>query len=43
MFAAAMSSSESEAWQAQQPVIFLLLIAYLSIWALSGNPTRPTR
>jgi len=40
MFAAvgAMSSSEPEARQAQQPVIFLLLIAYLSIWALSGDP-----
>lgn len=40
MFAAvgAMSSSEPEARQAQQPVIFLLLIAYLSIWALSGSP-----
>jgi ABC-2 type transport system permease protein len=40
MFAAvgAMSSSEPEARQAQQPVIFLLLIAYVSIWALSGDP-----
>jgi ABC-2 type transport system permease protein len=40
MFAAvgAMSSSEQEARQAQQPVIFVLMIAYVSIWALSGNP-----
>jgi ABC-2 type transport system permease protein len=40
MFAAvgAMSSSEQEARQAQQPVIFVLMTAYLSIWALSGNP-----
>lgn len=43
LFAAvgAMSSSEPEARQAQQPVIFLLLISYLSIWALSGNPDSP--
>lgn len=34
----AISSNEQEARQAQQPVIFLLLIAYLSIWALSSNP-----
>jgi ABC-2 type transport system permease protein len=33
-----MSSSEQEARQAQQPVIFVLMIAYVSIWALSGNP-----
>jgi ABC-2 type transport system permease protein len=40
LFAAvgAMSSSEPEARQAQQPVIFLLLVAYLSIWAISGDP-----
>ena len=34
----AMSSNEQEARQAQQPVIFLLMIAYLSIWALSSDP-----
>ena len=34
----AMSSNEQEARQAQQPVIFLLMVAYLSIWALSNNP-----
>src|SRR5439155_614372 len=34
----AISSSDQEARQALQPVIFLLMIAYLSIWALSSNP-----
>ena len=34
----AMSSNEQEARQAQQPVIFLSMVAYLSIWALSNNP-----
>jgi len=34
----AISSSDQEARQAVQPVIFLLMIAYLSIWALSSNP-----
>lgn len=34
----AMSSNEQEARQAQQPVIFLLMLAYLSIWAISSDP-----
>ena len=34
----AMSSNEQEARQAQQPVIFLLMMAYLSIWAISSDP-----
>ncbi|MGH7547016.1 MAG: ABC transporter permease [Gemmatimonadales bacterium] len=40
MFAAvgAMSSNEQEARQAQQPVIFLLMIAYLSVFALANDP-----
>jgi ABC-2 type transport system permease protein len=40
MFAAvgAMSSNEQEARQAQQPVMFLLMIAYLSVFALANNP-----
>src|SRR6266700_327004 len=40
MFAAvgAISSNEQEARQAQQPVMFLLMIAYLSVFALSNNP-----
>ena len=40
MFAAvgAMSSNEQEARQAQQPVMFLLMVAYLSVFALAGNP-----
>jgi ABC-2 type transport system permease protein len=40
MFAAvgALSSNEQEARQAQQPVMFLLMIAYLSVFALSSNP-----
>ncbi len=40
MFAAvgAMSSNEQEARQAQQPVVFLLMIAYLSVFALANNP-----
>ncbi|HEU5260738.1 MAG TPA: ABC transporter permease [Gemmatimonadales bacterium] len=40
MFAAvgAMSSNEQEARQAQQPVMFLLMIAYLSVFALANDP-----
>jgi ABC-2 type transport system permease protein len=40
MFAAvgAMSSNEQEARQAQQPVVLLLMIAYLSVFALANNP-----
>src|SRR6266567_9020888 len=40
MFAAvgAMSSNEQEARQAQQPVMFLLMLAYLSVFALAGDP-----
>ena len=40
MFAAvgAMSSTEQEARQAQQPVMFLLMLAYLSVFALAGDP-----
>src|SRR5437773_6384473 len=40
MFAAvgAMSSNEQEARQAQQPVVFLLMIAYLSVFALANDP-----
>src|SRR5947208_8603115 len=34
----AISSSDQEARQAVQPVIFLLMIAYLSFWAHSSNP-----
>src|SRR5437763_3890305 len=43
MFAAvgAMSSSEQEARQAQQPVVFLLMIAYLSVFALANDPGSP--
>src|SRR2546426_9732399 len=37
----AISSSGQEARQAGQPVIFLLMIAYLSISALSSNPESP--
>jgi ABC-2 type transport system permease protein len=41
MYAAvgAMSSSEQEARQAQQPVMFLLLIAYVSVIGLASDPT----
>lgn len=40
MFAAvgAMSSNEQEARQAQQPVMYLLMVAYLSIFALTNDP-----
>lgn len=40
MFAAvgAMSSTEQEARQAQQPVTFLLMISYLSIFGLTNDP-----
>lgn len=40
MFAAvgAMSSNEQEARQAQQPVTYLLMISYLSIFALTNDP-----
>lgn len=40
MFAAvgAMSRNEQEARQAQQPVTFVLMIAYLSIFALTNDP-----
>ena len=40
MYAAvgAMSSNEQEARQAQQPVMFLLLIAYVSMFGLTNNP-----
>ncbi len=40
MFAAvgAMSSNEQEARQAQQPVMFLLTLAYVSVFALATNP-----
>src|SRR6184192_433687 len=43
MFAAvgAMSSSEQEARHAQQPVVFLLMIAYLSVFALANDPGSP--
>ncbi|MGH7529286.1 MAG: ABC transporter permease [Gemmatimonadales bacterium] len=43
MFAAvgAMSSSEQEARQAQQPVTFLLMISYLSIFGLTNDPSSP--
>jgi ABC-2 type transport system permease protein len=43
MFAAvgAMSSNDQEARQAQQPVTFLLLISYLSIFGLTNDPTSP--
>src|SRR3989442_15096989 len=33
-----MSSNEQEARQAQQPVMFLLLIAYVSMFGLTNNP-----
>ena len=33
-----MSSNEQEARQAQQPVMFLLMLAYLSVFALAGDP-----
>lgn len=41
MFAAvgAMSRNEQEARQAQQPVTFMLMIAYLSIFALTNDPS----
>ncbi len=41
MFAAvgAMSSNEQEARQAQQPVTYLLMISYLSILALTNDPS----
>lgn len=41
MFAAvgAMSRNEQEARQAQQPVTFLLMIAYLSIFGLTNDPS----
>jgi ABC-2 type transport system permease protein len=41
MFAAvgAMSSNEQEARQAQQPVTYLLMISYLSIFALTNDPS----
>jgi ABC-2 type transport system permease protein len=40
MFAAvgAMSANEQEARQAQQPVTYLLMISYLSIFALTNDP-----
>ena len=40
MYAAvgAMSSNEQEARQAQQPVMFLLMIAYVSMFGLTNNP-----
>jgi len=40
MYAAvgAMSSNEQEARQAQQPVMFLLLIGYVSMFGLTNNP-----
>jgi ABC-2 type transport system permease protein len=40
MFAAvgAMSSNEQEARQAQQPVMYLLMISYLSIFGLTNDP-----
>src|SRR5438309_7122801 len=40
MYAAvgAMSSNEQEARQAQQPVMFLLLVAYVSMFGLTTNP-----
>jgi len=40
MYAAvgAMSSNEQEARQAQQPVMFLLLVAYVSMFGLTNNP-----
>jgi ABC-2 type transport system permease protein len=40
MFAAvgAMSRNEQEARQAQQPVTFLLMISYLSIFGLTNDP-----
>ena len=40
MYAAvgAMSSNEQEARQAQQPVTFLLLVAYVSMFGLTNNP-----
>lgn len=41
MFAAvgAMSSNEQEARQAQQPVMYLLMISYLSIFGLTNDPS----
>jgi ABC-2 type transport system permease protein len=43
MFAAvgAMSGNEQEARQAQQPVTYLLMISYLSIFALTNDPNSP--
>ena len=40
MFAAvgAMSSSEQDAQQAQQPIVYVLVLAFLSIFALLNNP-----
>ncbi len=40
MFAAvgAMSSNEQEAQQAQQPIVYLLVVAFLSMFALLNNP-----
>ena len=40
MYAAvgAMSSNEQEARQAQQPVMFLLMVAYVSMFGLTNNP-----
>jgi ABC-2 type transport system permease protein len=40
MFAAvgAMSGNEQEARQAQQPVTYLLMVSYLSIFALTNDP-----
>jgi len=40
MFAAvgAMSSSEQEAQQAQQPIVYLLVVAFLSMFALLNDP-----
>jgi ABC-2 type transport system permease protein len=41
MFAAvgAMSSSEQEAQQAQQPVVYMLVVAFLSMFALLNDPS----
>src|SRR2546425_5575605 len=43
MFAAggAMSSNEQEARPAQQPVVFLPMIPYLSVFALANEPSSP--
>jgi ABC-2 type transport system permease protein len=41
MFAAvgAMSSNEQEAQQAQQPIVYVLVVAFLSMFALLNNPS----